>query len=82
MNKEKVLQCFSNLNVYRKGNRRAPHKPLLILIAISKFQQGQIDLPYEEIEQTLKSLLNAYAPPVSGSHQPELPYRSLMTLAV
>ncbi|ESA37381.1 restriction endonuclease [Leptolyngbya sp. Heron Island J] len=74
MNQEEILKYFSNLNIYRRGNRRAPHKPLLILIAISKFQQGQINLSYEEIEQALKPLLNAYAPPVSGSHQPELPY--------
>lgn len=79
MDKEEVLEKFSNLNIYRRGNRRAPHKPLLILIAISKLLQGQINLPYEEIEQILKPLLDAYAPPVSGNHQPELPYWHLQS---
>lgn len=79
MNKTEIIERFSKLNVYHRGHRRAPHKPLLLLIAISKLQQGKINLPYEEIEIALKPLLSAYAPPVSGRHQPELPYWHLQS---
>lgn len=70
---QQYLDRVHNLNVYRKGDRRAPHKPLL-LIAIAKLLGGERDLPFAEVEEILSPLLNSYAPPVKGRHQPELPY--------
>ena len=34
------------IRVYRQGDRRAPHKPLLLLIAIARLLRGQRDLPF------------------------------------
>ena len=53
-----IFQRFTTLNIYRRGDRRAPHKPLLILIAIAHLQQGHLRLTYKEIEQALIPLLN------------------------
>ena len=68
------LDLVRNLNVYRRGERRAPHQPLLLLVAISKFLHGQRDISFEEVRSELLPLLNVYAPQVQHRHQPELPY--------
>lgn len=68
------LNAVEKLNVYRRGERRAPHKPLLLLLAISRLQKGERDIPFADVESALNPLLNAYAPPVASRHQPELPY--------
>jgi putative restriction endonuclease len=73
------LNAIQNLNVYRRGSRRAPHKPLLLLVAISKLQHGERDIAFGEVEEALNPLLNAYAPPVESRHQPELPYWHLQS---
>ena len=67
------------IRVYRQGDRRAPHKPLLLLIAIARLLRGQRDLPFNEVECVLGPLLRSYAPPVRARHQPELPYWHLCT---
>jgi putative restriction endonuclease len=69
-----ILKLFENLKTYRRGDRRAPHKPLLVLIALSKLQQGRFQVDFSEIEKELLPLLKIYAPPVAGKPQPELPY--------
>lgn len=74
MSDSEYLDRIRCLNVYRRGDRRAPHKPLLLLVAISRLLEGQRDLPYSEVEPILGRLLSAYAPQVVGQHQPELPY--------
>ena len=68
------LELFGKINVNKSGERRSPHKPLLLLIAISKFLDGTSKLTFAEVERALRPLLNAYAPPIKGSHQPALPY--------
>ena len=71
---DQFLNQIRTLNVHHRGDRRAPHKPLLLLIAIADLLQGKREVPFEEAERKLKPLLNAYAPPVQARHQPELPY--------
>jgi putative restriction endonuclease len=65
---------FASLNVWKKNGERAPHKPLLVLLAISKYLHGSERLiPYGEIHEKLKELLMNYGP-VRRSYHPELPY--------
>ena len=66
------LDQVRRLNVNIQGERRAPHKPLLLLIAIAKMLRGERELPFNEVELLLTPLLQAYAPPVQSSCQPEL----------
>jgi putative restriction endonuclease len=68
------LNQIRTLNVHQRGDRRAPHKPLLLLVAIANLLQGNRVLSFDEAEKQLKPLLIAYAPPVQARHQPELPY--------
>lgn len=77
--RETVLRKIARLNTFRRGDRRAPHKPLLLLIAIGARMHGKRSLPFAEVEARLMPLLRAYAPPVAGRHQPELPYWYLMS---
>lgn len=63
VSKDQLLQRIRSINVNRSGNRRAPHKPLLLLVAIAKLLQGERELAFGEIENLLRPLLNAYAPP-------------------
>lgn len=76
------LRRLGNLSVFKKGERRAPHKPLLLLVAISRLQRGQKEISFSEVKQVLEPLLYAYAPPVKSRHQPELPYWHLQTDAL
>ena len=35
-----LVQKFRDLNVWRRGDERAPHKPLLALYALAQIQSG------------------------------------------
>ena len=76
---DKILNRVENLNTYRRGDRRAPHKPLLLLMALAKLKNGKNRIHFPDVEEQLRPLLNAYAPPVSARHQPELPYWHLQS---
>lgn len=49
-----------NVATHRQGDRRAPHKPLLLLLALAKVQQGERLLDYAEVYQRLKDLLESF----------------------
>ena len=74
LNANPYLERVRNLNVNRHGERRAPHKPLLLLIAIARLLRGERELPFREVESMLRPLLVCYAPSVQGRHEPKLPY--------
>lgn len=59
-----IVSKFSNLRIWTKGDQRAPHKPLLILLALANCQQGKRRLlPFSELEEKLKELLADFGPP-------------------
>lgn len=63
MNREEVLQKIKNLNIWKKRDQRAPHKPLLILYALGQLQaKQQMHLPYREVKIPLKELLMEFGP--------------------
>ena len=74
-----LLQRFRDLNVWRRGDERAPHKPLLILYALGQLQAG-IDrlIPFDRLERPLEQLLEEFGPPRKSPH-PELPFYHLQT---
>ena len=72
-----LLQRFQNLNVWRRRGERAPHKPLLILLALGRLQSSdQRLMPFDQIEETLAGLLEEFGPPRTSPH-PELPFYHL-----
>lgn len=73
------MQRFRELNVWRRGDERAPHKPLKVLYALGRLQAGADRLiPFDELEGPLESLLEEFGPPRKSQH-PELPFYHLQT---
>ena len=68
------LLALARLRTYRRGETRAPHKPLLLLVAIGERLRGRATLSLDEVETRLTPLLLAFAPPVRGRPEPHLPF--------
>lgn len=73
MSSEEILRRFDNLNVWKKHGERAPHKPLLILYALGRWQRGLTDVGFLEAEKDLKDLLREFGPP-RKSDLPQEPF--------
>jgi putative restriction endonuclease len=72
-----LLRQFRDLNVWRRGDERAPHKPLLVLYALGQLQAGVGRLiVFDQLEQPLARLLEDFGPPRKSPH-PELPFYHL-----
>src|SRR5947208_12307179 len=73
MSSEAVLKRFDDLGVWKKGDQRAPHKPLLILYALGRWQRGFPEVTFLETERDLTALLREFGPPRRSDH-PEQPF--------
>lgn len=63
MERELIIEKFDNIRIWRRGDERAPHKPLLILYAIGKLRRdGTRLVPYSEIDESLGRLLQEFGP--------------------
>ncbi|HJN77839.1 MAG TPA: hypothetical protein QGF58_28240, partial [Myxococcota bacterium] len=70
-----VLDLFRNLKVWKKGDQRAPHKPLLVLMALARLQGGGERLwSFEDINPLLHELLVEFGPGDRKSVHPEYPF--------
>jgi putative restriction endonuclease len=59
-----ILTEFDGLNVWCRGGQRAPHKPLLVLYALGRWQRGdEGDIPFREVDRDLTALLKEFGPP-------------------
>ena len=68
MDRESIIQKFQDLNLWKSGEKRAPHKPLLVIYAIGKLLQGESRLiPYSEIDEKLGNLLKEFGPRQTNS---------------
>ena len=73
------LDRLSRVVVNIHKNRRAPNKPLLLLLALGRVSDGRERLAaYTEIEKPLKKLLKEFGPPRKTIH-PEQPFGHLRT---
>lgn len=70
-----IVQRFATFVMWKRGDERAPHKPLLLLIALARIQRGEPRLiPYRDpgvgldIETKLTELLRDYGPPRKACH--------------
>ncbi|SHM76383.1 phosphorothioated DNA-binding restriction endonuclease [Gracilibacillus kekensis] len=74
MNKAELLERISHLAVWKKGDQRAPHKPLLILYALGQWQlTRQKHFLYANARPKLVELLIEYGPKRKSYH-PEQPF--------
>lgn len=65
-----------SMRVWRRGGRRAPHKPLLLLWAIARLQGGLANsVSFEEAEEPLSILLDEFGPGSRSS--PSFPFARL-----
>lgn len=76
---EEFLERIENLRVMRNKSYRAPHKPLLLLLALGRVHGGSERLEsYSAIEPLLKNLLAKFGPWRKVLH-PEQPFGHLRT---
>jgi putative restriction endonuclease len=73
MGSDTVLPRFDDLTVWRQGDQRAPHKPLLVLYALGRWQCGVAEVTYREAEPERTALLREFGPPRKSDH-PEQPF--------
>lgn len=59
-----VLTRLANFRQYQKDGMRAPHKPLLVLLALGRFHDtGSSALPWSTAETELADLIAEFGPP-------------------
>lgn len=77
---EDLLQRADGLRVYTRGQREAPHKPLLLLLAVRRAQGGENrTLPWSRWRDALLPLLGTYAYTTRRRRvRPEYPFRRLI----
>src|SRR4051812_22525417 len=73
MDRKEVLKRFEDLSVWKQGDQRAPHKPLLVLYALGRWQRGLTEVTFREAEPDLTALLQEFGPPRKSDH-PEQPF--------
>ena len=76
MNDDEWLDRVRRLNTNQNKGFSAPHKPLLLLLAISRLEKGQELLPFRDIEGELERLLKKFGPAVKNV-RPRYPYWNL-----
>lgn len=61
-----VLKAFEHIRVFKRGEQRAVHKPLLILLALARTAQDAPGMvPFEYAEAKLRAQLNESGHPIS-----------------
>lgn len=78
MTSSNILNQFDSLKVWKRGDKRAPHKPLLVLLALGRWQQGETEISFETAARALTSLLQEFGPDRKTDH-PELPFFHLQS---
>jgi len=79
MNSGFILKRFDDLGVWRQGDQRAPHKPLLVLYALGRWQRGQKVVAFREAEPGLTAPLREFGPPRKSDHR-KRPVRGQMAI--
>lgn len=74
MNAAELKDRIQNLSIWKNGDQRAPHKPLLILYALGRLQSDSSRfLSYHDVRDRLKHLLKEFGP-FRRSYYPEQPF--------
>ena len=72
---QSLQQAIADMNTWRKGEQRAPHKPLLLLYVLAGYQQGhgRVFDYASEIRDNLYSLLERFGPQRT-QYRPDMPF--------
>ena len=77
MKRNEFLKALDRLSMWSSHGRRAPHKPLLLLLALGRVVRGRDRLArYQDWEKPLIGLLKRFGPP-RKAHHPEFPFGRL-----
>lgn len=72
-----ALKKFDSLNTWKRRGERAPHKPLLCLLALGRLQRGETGkIRFNEIESSLAELLREFGP-TRQKYEPRFPFWAL-----
>lgn len=79
MTRTQVLQIFDRIRVWQQGDKRAPHKPLLILHALGRLQREEAPVvEFSQIDALLKALIDEFGPSGAGKNR-HFPFWHLAT---
>lgn len=63
LNTDQTIALFEGLRRAQNNGRYAPHKPLLVLLALARIQRGEGRLvPFAEVDKPLQNLLTEFGP--------------------
>lgn len=69
MTKKQINKRINELNIWKRDGERAPHKPLLLLLALARLNQDYDRLlSFKSIQEPLKNLLMNFGPPRKSFH--------------
>lgn len=70
-----LLEKIQSISQWRRGDERAPHKPLMLLFALSEYKKGHERLFHyaQEVDEPVKALLLQYGPD-RNSYKPHYPF--------
>ena len=61
--RDELLAAFDRIRVWQRGDARAVHKPLLVLLSLARLSRGEPPIAeFAQIEDTLKRLLEEFGP--------------------
>jgi len=74
MHRDQIREKIDRITVWRNGDQRAPHKPLLLLLMLGRCLRGEPRLAsYAAVDPPLRRLLADFGPPRRSIH-PEFPF--------
>lgn len=77
MTRNEVFERLRKIKKWQSGDVRAPHKPLLLLMYLTRLANGiKAPLPFSKVEEPLRELLQEFGPPRKSYH-PEEPFARL-----
>jgi len=81
--KERLLRAIAELRTWRQGDQLAPHKPLMLLLALMRYRSASAPGPllYSDIETRLADLI-AQLWPTTGDAEPQDPFWRLKSSGV